>query len=445
MKTTYIPRFLILSALMIFVQQAAVFSQEIISAADFNPKDGDDSGKLLSTYKEFFKWKEYELAQDSWWAVFNEYPEVSEKLYVDGVTMYRHFIEEAPEGQSLTGKVDTLMLIYDQRMAYFEGEGNVLGRKGSDLLKYRNDDIKQVEAAYGMLKKSLELEGDKSRAPVMLNYISASLMLEHAAVIDKSQVMENYFLVNGLLDQMGGESSRWRRTRASIDEMILKDDILSCAGLDLYFGTRFDQDSRDTDLLRQMIKYYTSAGCKQSDLYAAASENLHELAPGAQSAHNLALLFISRNDLEKADFYLKLAVAGKDIPNETLAEWFYELSIISLAREDACEAVSFAREAISNKDDYGKAYIALGDAFIASRKQLGDDFQQRTAYWAASDMYRAALRFDPTLGEESAEKLEICAAQFPDKEDIFFQDLEIGSSYMVRGCIQANTTVRSRD
>jgi len=444
MKTTFIPRSLVLSALIIFIQQA-VFSQEIISAADFNPKEGGDSGKLLSTYKEFFKWEEYEMAQESWWAVFNEYPEASEKLYVDGVTMYRHFIEEAPEGQAQTGKVDTLMLIYDQRMEYFGGEGNVLGRKGSDLLSYRNDDMEQVEAAYGMLKKSLEIEGDKSRAPVMLNYISASLMMQKAEVISKSRVMEDYFLVSGLLDQMGGESSRWRRTRASIDDIILKEDILTCAGLDLYFATRFDQDNRDVDLLNKIVKYYAGTGCKQSDLYAAASEQLHDLAPSPQSAHNLALLFISRNDLEKAAYYLQLAVVGENIPNETLAEWYYELSIISLARENACEAVSFAREAIKNMDDYGKAYMALGDAFIACRKQLGDEFQQQTAYWAASDMYQAALRVDPTLGEECAQKLEICVAHYPDKEEIFFQDLEIGSKFMVRGCIQVNTSVRSRD
>jgi hypothetical protein len=444
MKTVYIPRILILSALIIVLQQSG-FSQAVISAKEFNPTENLDRGKLLSTYKEFFKAEMYDLALESWWTIFNDFPDASEKLYVDGVTMYRHFIGETPDGQARKDKTDTLMLIYDQRLAYFGGEGNILGRKGSDLLKYRSDDKEQVQAAYGMLKKSLEIEGTKSRPPVMLNYIAAGLILNNEAMIDKSQVLEDYFLVSGLVDQQGGSSSRWERTRASIDEMILKEDILSCVGLDLYFGTRFERNNGDSRLLKKMINYYTSAGCKQSDLYVAASEKLFEINPGPESAHQLAVLFIGRNDLEKAALYLQMAVADENLPNETRAEWFYELSVVSLAKGDLCEAISFAKEAKVNRDDYGKAYIALGDAFIASRKQLGDNFQQQSAYWAATDMYRAAARVDPTLAEESSQKLAICAAQYPSKEDIFFQDLQIGNNYQVGGCIQENTTVRSRD
>ncbi len=385
------------------------------------------------------------LPLESWWTIFNDFPDISEKFYVDGVTMYRHYIEETPEGQARNGKIDTMMLIYDQRMAYFGGEGNILGRKGSDLLKYRSDDKEQVQAAYGMLKESLEIEGAKSRETVMINYIAAALILNREDVIDKSQVLEDYFLVSGLLDQVGGRSSRVDRARASIDEMILKADILSCVGLDLYFATRFDQNSEDQGLLEKMINYYTSAGCKQSDLYLAASEKLFEVDPSSESAHNMALLFIGRNDLEKAALYLQMAVADANLPDDTRAEWFYELSVISLAQGDECGAISYAREAVTSKNDYGKAYIALGDAFIAARKQLGDDFQQRCAYWAATDMYKTASRLDPALAEESSEKLAICTAQYPNKEDIFFQDLKIGSNFLVGGCIQENTTVRSRD
>ena len=444
MKIIYIPRILILSVLIIVLQQTG-FTQPVVSAEDFNPKDSNHSGKLVSTYREFVKREMYVLALESWWAIFNDFPDISEKLYVDGVNMYRHFIEETPEGQAREDKIDTLMLIYDQRLAYFGGEGNILGRKGSDLLKYRSDDKEQVQAAYGMLKKSLEIEGPGSRDLVMLNYISAGLLLNREAMIDNIQVMEDYFLVSGLLDQQDGSSSRRDRTRASVDEMILKEDILSCVGLDLYFGTRFERDNGDLGLLKKMINYYTSTGCKQSDLYVAASEKLFEIAPGSESAHNLAVLFIGRNNLEKAAFYLEMAIMGENLSSETRAEWFYELSVVSLAKGDHCEAIAFAREAIGNRNDYGKAYMALGDAFIVSREELGDDFQQRSAYWAATDMYRAAAQVDPALAEESSQKLANCAAQYPSKEDIFFQDLKVGNNFLAGGCINENTTVRSRD
>ncbi len=437
-------RILIISSLFIVLQQAG-FSQRVISADEFNAPDTNNSGKLVSTYREYAKMEMYNLALESWLTLYNDFPDVSEKLYVDGVKMYRHFIKETPKGLDREGKIDTLMLIYDQRMANFGGEGNILGRKGSDLLKYRSDDKEQVQEAYGMLKRSLEIQGTSSRELVMLNYISSGLLLQREALIDKIQVLEDYFLVSGLMDQQEGSSSRRERTQASIDEMILKEDILSCVGLDLYFGTRFERNLEDAGLLEKMIKYYTSTGCKQSDLYVAATERLFEIKPGPESAHNLAMLFIERDNLEKAANYLKMAIADGSLPKETRVEWFYELSVVSLARGEHCEAIAFAKEAKINEISYAKAYIALGDAFISSRKQLGDDFQQRSAYWAAADMYQAAARLDQALAEESRDKLAICAAQYPSSEDIFFQDLKVGNNFRVGGCIQESTTIRSRD
>jgi len=429
---------------MIILQQVG-FSQGNSSIRVAGATDTIYSAKLISTYREFFKWEQYDLALDSWWTIFNDFPDISERLYVDGVTMYRYLIEHTPEGSARNNRIDTLMLIYGQRMAYFGGNGNILGRMGSDLLRYRSDDPNKVREAYGMLKESLDIEGTRSREQIMLNTIAAGLILHQAAMIDNNQVLDDYFLVNGLLDQQQGRSSRQERTRSSINEMIQNKDILSCEGLDLHFGPVFEQNSGDPELLEKIIDAYTFAGCNQSAFYITVSERLYEIDPSSELAHQLAVLFIGRNDLEKAAWYLEMAVVDEKLPNETRAQWFYELSIVSLAKGDHCEAISFAREAKAYKNDYGKAYIALGDAFIACREQLGDDFQQRSAYWAAADMYQAAARMNPDLAEESTEKLELCASQYPSTEDIFFQDLKVGNSYLVGKCIQENTTVRARD
>lgn len=436
-------RLLILSALaMVFLQPC--FSQDELSTGVQTGSDDELHGRLTSTYREFFKQLDYDLAMDSWWTLFNEHPDVSERLYVDGITMYRQFIEDAPEGPARDGMIDTMMLIYDQRMAFFDGEGNIIGRKGTDLLRYKSDDTEHVQAAYGMLKKSLDIEGTESRETVMLNCMAAGLVLNQAEVIDNNQVMADYFMVMGLLDQQQGSSSRRERTRASIDGMIQKENILTCEGLDLYYGPQFENSPEDAGLLKKIIQTYASTGCKDATLYTAASEQLYELDPGSESAHQLAMLFIGKEDLEKAAFYLQMALVDDQLPNETRAEWLYELSVVCLAKGEHCEAITFAREAIANRKDYGEAYLAAGDAFVASREELGDDFQQRSAFWAAADMYRTAARLNPALDEETGEKLAMCEAQFPHKEDNFFHDLREGESFHVGGCIMEQTTVRSR-
>jgi len=433
----------ILSALMLLFL-IPVHSQDSKGTRYASDEDSINCGRYLSAYRGFFRLKLYEDVYDSWWYVVNNCPAASEKMYVDGVTMYRYFIDGSPYGPERENLIDTLMLIYDLRMEYFGGEGNVLGRKGRDLLTYRGEDIEAVQQAYGMLKKSIDLQGLESPETAMLYYISAGIGLNKKEKIDENQIIGDYLKVIGIMDQQEKRGPRWERARASIDDLILREDILSCEALNTYYETLFESNNNHEAFLKKLINIYTISGCDRSDFFVLASENLYKIEPGSESAYNLAILFITRNDFEMAAVYLKEAAEGENIDMETRAERYYELAVVSNANKDYCKAIEYAREAIKLKSDYGKAYILLGDAFIASRKSLGDDFQQRTAFWAATDKYMKASSVDPTLSEECKQKLDDYTAQFPNNEEVFFRDMKDGDSYLVGGCINENTTVRSR-
>ncbi len=86
----------------------------------------------------------------------------------------------------------------------------------------------------------------------------------------------------------------------------------------------------------------------------------------------------------------------------------------------------------------------MGDAIIASRDNLGDDFEQRTAFWVAADKYTIARSVDPSVASDASKKLNDYAGQYPNHEEVFFRDLKEGDSYRVKGCINELTTVRSR-
>ena len=165
----------------------------------YSPSKDSICGGHISAYRTFFKIDLYEYAIGTWLKAFNDCPASSEMMYLDGVTMYRSFIKDAPEGPVREDLIDTLLLIYDRRMENFGGEGNVLGRKGRALLTYRGAEIEQVQNAYQMLKKSLELEGKESQEAVMLLLISAGITLNQEGMIDDNQIIGDYFLVTGML------------------------------------------------------------------------------------------------------------------------------------------------------------------------------------------------------------------------------------------------------
>lgn len=441
MKVTF--KVIFASALM-FQLMVPSFSLDRKESKYASSQDSINYTRSLSFYKEFYKINLYEHAIDPWWELYNNYPASSEKLYLDGLKMYRNFIEAASDTAERQNYIDTLMLIYDQRIEYFGGEGNVLGRKGKDLLAYGRSDIEQVQEAYAMLKRSIELEGEKSRDVVILNFISAGISLKNKEKLDDVQLVDDYFTVITILEQMERRGSRWEKTRSTVDEIMLKEDILSCESLDPYFERQFEQNKNDKSFLENLISTYSKSGCEDSDIFMAASENLYLMVPGPESAHNLAIMHISRGDYLKAVNYLQMAVLGDNIEMETRAQWFYELAILSSANKDYCEAISYAREAIANKSDLGKAYMTLGDVIIASRTSMKDDFEQRAAFWAAADKYALAASVDPSLATEARQKLNEYMVQYPDKEEIFFRELKDGATYQVKGCINENTTVRAR-
>lgn len=442
----------ILISLMTLLVIVPVFSQKGMEDGSKYGK-GDDSIrciKNLSLYKEFFKHNNYKDAIGPWRIVFSECPRSSERMYVEGITMYRKKIEAASDCKQKNEMIDTLMLIYDRRAEHFKGLGNILGRKGIDLLRYRrtdcsgDPDLNAMEEGYGYLKKSIELQKNKSRDAVMVTFVNTSIALNTAGILDDNQSIEDYFMATGIIDKLLKKSSRWPKAKANIDEMMLNSGLLTCDALNGYFGPQFEANKTDKAFLQKVIKFYSASGCDRSDLYVTCSEQMYEIDPGPESAHQLCVLFIAKNNFQKAADYLKMAVIGENLENDTRAEWFYELAIVSMANKDYCEAISYAREAIAYKSDLGKAYIALGDAIVASRNNLGEDFEKRTAFWVAADKYAKAKSVDPSVTADANKKLKDYANQYPNNEETFFRDLKDGDSYQVKGCINEYTTVRSR-
>jgi tetratricopeptide (TPR) repeat protein len=444
MKTKALKTILLATMSMLLVMPA--FSQKGIEDGSKYGKGQDSINciKNLSLYREFFKHSNYRDAIGPWRAVFGSCPAASERMYVEGITMYRSFIDAESVDEKKEQMIDTILLIYDRRMEYFGGEGNVLGRKGIDLLRYRRTDVIAVNEAYGYLKRSIELQKTKVRNAEVITFMNASISLNQKGKIDDNQTIEDYFMVTEIVDGLFNKSSRWPKAKKDIDEMMLSSGLLTCEALDRYFEPKYEASKDDKDFLESVIKFYSSAGCDRANVYVNASEQMYKIAPGPESAHQLAVLFIAKSDFNKAAQYLEMAVIGDNIEDETRATWYYELTIVSLANKDYCEAITWVKEAIIRKSDFGKAYIAYGDAIIHSRTNLGDDFSQRAAYWVAADMYAKAKSVDPTVTADANKKIRDYSNQFPNHEEVFFRDMKDGDSYQVKGCIYEHTTVRSR-
>lgn len=400
----------------------------------------------LSLYKEFFKHSNYNDAIVSWRKVFDECPASSQAMYVDGVKMYKKFISAEKNPDVKQSLIDTVMLIYDRRMEYFNDEANVLGRKAVDLLRFRKSDINSIEEAYGYLGRSIELDPAKTRDAIVILFVNSSVSLHKEGMLDQDKTINDYFTASEIVDgQLKKNSSnrRWTRAKETIDDFMMDEGILTCEALNTYYEPRFEENKNDLAFLNKMIDFYYNSGCDRSDMYAMASEQLYAVEPSHESAYKLARLFVAKEAFDKATKYYLEATTG-ETDSETLATYYYELAQVTRVEGNICKAIEYAREATKLNPNFGDAYILLGDAYIESRNSLGDDFEKRTAFWAAADKFIKAKNVDPSKAAEANKRIADYGSQYPDGEACFFRTLKEGDSYLVKGCINEYTTVRPR-
>ena len=74
----------------------------------------------------------------------------SQNIYTHGVNVVKNKINNAKNEVERERWIDTLMMVYDNRLKYFAkdskkyGVGYVLGRKGVDMSKYRPNNIEET-------------------------------------------------------------------------------------------------------------------------------------------------------------------------------------------------------------------------------------------------------------------------------------------------------------
>lgn len=417
-----------------------------------DPKYGPDSltrmecANNLSTMSEFMKINLYNYALSSWQSVFDKCPASSKNIYLYGVRIYRELISKATDPSRKQELIDTLLLIYDRRIENFGQEGMVMGRKGLDLLKYRQNNIEQ---AHDCLEKSVRLSKNNAEEAVLATYMQTTVVLFKTDRLSAQDVIDNYLEIADILDakiKSGGSGKDQSATAlGNVDLIFSESGAGSCGDLINIFTSKFEQSPNDLDLLKKITTLLAKRNCEDSDLFAHTSENLYKLEPSAEAAYNLSKLFIKREDYEKAVLYLNKAIELVE-NNEEKAAYLYQLALIEftqlekypMAREHALQAAEF-------KPDWGDPYILIGNLYASSSKSCGEnEFEQTAVFWAAVDKYTRAKSVDESKTEEANELINRYTKYFPNVEDAFFYGFQEGQDYTVGCWINERTKVRTR-
>ncbi|WP_066633484.1 tetratricopeptide repeat protein [Labilibacter marinus] len=411
--------------------------------------------KNFSLYSLNLKKKMYDYSVDSWKYMFNNCPEASVKVYSDGVKLYNHYYKVAKTKERKTEVVDTIMMIYDQRLKYYSAhpkypEGWILGRKALDLMKYKRGNAEAMKDAYAWFGKSFELQGDRSEDVVLFNWLKTSESLLQHGDIGSQQFLNDFLTISTVLDvQLSKVSEKAKprvlKVRKGCEELLVKSGAGECGVVEPLLADQFNADSENPENIARILSLVLKLDCKESALYSTIVEKNYELNPTHAAAYQLAKMFVKKGDFSKASDYYAKAIESCDI-DSAKSTYYYELAVLEFAQNNNYpKAREYALKSVALKGSWGKPYLLIGNIYAAGSKNYGKDaFEHSTIYWLAIDHFSKAKRVDPTCAVEAEKQIALYSKYFPDRETGFFHGLQEGETYSIGSWINENTKVRFR-
>ncbi|MBU0764138.1 MAG: hypothetical protein KJ607_04810 [Bacteroidetes bacterium] len=434
-----------------------------------NDKFGADSAKCvenLSLYKEFVKQKNYKDALPGWRAVFEMCPKSTRSIYSDGIKIYQYLILKEKDPAIQNKYVDTLMLIYDQRIQYFGNnkkypEGWILGRKGNDLYKYRNDN---VEAAYKCLAGSVELMGVKSEMGILTPFMHNSIRMFDMGKHSAEKVVDDYVLASDIVDQNlanltedtgpdeeedsgtdAGSSKKDKllKVKENLDNLFVTSKPATCETIVPIFKPKFEAKPDDVELIKKIVRLLNRQDCTEDPLFFNVSARLNELEPNPIASYALARMSRNQEKYAKAVEYYTKAVELETV-DSLKAQYLIEMAaIVGTKLGNPAQGRTYALRAAELKKNWGIPYVLIGTFYGSSASSCGDnECIKKTVYWAAVDKLNYAKSIDPKVADEANKYINTFSLQFPGKEECFFYGIEEGQSYTV-GC-WINETTKAR-
>lgn len=425
-----------------------IFFATLLSVTAFSQsKYGADSVKCvqnISLYRDYYKQKVYDDAYKYWKVVYTICPAASERSYVDGTNLVEHKMKQAKTNEAKLAYFDTLMMVYDKRIENFGKEGYVLGRKGTDMLRYKSSD---EETAFSTLQKSIELQENKSEAGAIVSYMNAAVLMEKAEKKTPEEIVAIFSqlseIISHNLKKWEGKKTKsyYERAQESVEK--LASPYLSCEVLIEMAKSNFEQNKENQDWMERTADILDQKGCTDAPIFFNIANTLHQTKPSAVSAEKMGILSLKKKNYNEAvEFFKQALELAQD--EEKKSTYYIELAQAYSSMGSYSNARANALKAAQMKDGYGLPYIMIADMIGGSSSACKNDdpCMQKAIYWLAVDYLNRAKSIDPSIADKANQKIASYKKYFPTKEDCFFKGIKEGQTVEIGCWIGESTKAR---
>lgn len=395
---------------------------------------GEDSVKAIRChlrYRDDLQFGNVIEAYPYWRCNYKYAPASTLHIYVDGVRILREMINNAELDAEKEAFIDTLMTLYDDRIAYFGNEGYVMGRKGLDLIRLRPAEF---ETAFKLLDKSIELQVYETEFTIPQTYMMILSRLFRSEEIKKNEFIKKYLnlidIINYNINSAENFTENWIQTRDHVQQIVSR--VLDCEDLLEIYNIQYNSAKKDIENLKTILNALENSRCTENELYQKIAFELFKLEPNAKLAGGIAAVLLAGNkNAEAISYYTKAIELEND--NDNIAQYYMQIASIYRNMKNFSRAKDAVLNAIKHKPEWGLPHLFLGNLYIVGAEDCvkEDEFIIHFIYILAVSKYQYAKNIDPSVAKEADELIERYKKHFPDRGKAFFRGYEEGDTITI--------------
>lgn len=254
---------------------------------DKKPTYGDDSMQCVINYalyrQSFGDWKNtndeffFEDLLMYWDYVFEHCPGYKINTFINGVNIWEYKISKLT-GKEMEGAVDTLMMVYDERILYFGEEEFVLGEKATAMVKYCPE---KTEEIFQLLSNVVQKNKLNTANHLAVYYLQYAVFMYEAGNISLEQLIDVYLEVDGIAHHNVSlntpESENYKEGISRIEQLML--NYLECDVIESVFRPKYLADSTNIELCRKIMGLMAYKKCYDQPLFRNTLRQLNRVEP----------------------------------------------------------------------------------------------------------------------------------------------------------------------
>lgn len=436
----------LMAALLFTATGAMAQCKEVVWPTDGAMRAKAEESKVL--YEDAKNSKQYKQAAAPLnWLLVNV-PQFHSSLYINAADIYDELASAEKDPARKKVYVDSLMIVYDLRMKYCGDDPVVHNRKALSFLKFNINE--QPEESLKILDETLQKNGNNVMDPTIVPYFQTVRLnaLKFKKMTD-TEILDRYDKLNVIIDDKikkaqseGKPVDKYKKYKDDIDAILITMVKVDCDFVRNNLAPKFKQNPNDISLAKKIFSFMLQGKCTDDPLWLQAAETVYNDPNGQKDcglAKNLGIIYMSKDELDKAEKFLKEAQTvcsdGQD-----KGEVLLSLGTLASRRGKKSEARELYRQAASADATVAKdAYEKIGDLYFNSAGECSKKINQaddRLVFLLAADYYQRA---------GNGKKVAMAKEAFPSKEDIFLVNYQPGDSKKVECWINESTTIRTRD